>query len=88
MSSPNVRIIHDGILEGALYDFDEGDEIPEHTHGDGDKHYTIVLLGSVEVSGPWGTQTLRAGGMMKFKVGQPHAIRALEDGTRIFNPRY
>lgn len=75
-----------GDIRGAIYDFGKsGDILPKHVHGENDVHITIVARGKVKAySHDWEKEAI-AGQVLDFRVGEPHEIMALEDGTRIFN---
>lgn len=75
-----------GDIRGAIYDFERaGDVVAKHVHGENDVHITIVARGKVKAySHDWEKEAI-AGQVLDFRVGEPHEIMALEDGTRIFN---
>lgn len=75
-----------GDIQGVMYDFEKvGDVVPKHVHGADDVHITIVARGKVKAySHDWEREAV-AGQLLDFRVGEPHEIMALEDGTRIFN---
>jgi quercetin dioxygenase-like cupin family protein len=75
-----------GDIKGTRYDFyHAGDILPKHTHDELSAHITIVATGKIKAySHDWET-VVPAGGLIDFRVGEPHEIMALEDNTRIFN---
>ena len=75
-----------GDIKGTIYDFEKvGDVVAKHVHGVDDVHITIVARGKVKAySHDWEKEAI-AGQVLDFRVGEPHEIMALEDGTRIFN---
>lgn len=75
-----------GDIRGTMYDFEKvGDIVEKHVHGEHDVHITIVARGRVKAySHDWEKEAI-AGQVLDFRVGEPHEIMALEDGTRIFN---
>ena len=75
-----------GDIRGTMYDFEKaGDVVAKHVHGADDVHVTIVAKGSVKAySHDWSIEA-GPGKLIDFRVGEPHEIMALEDGTRIFN---
>ena len=75
-----------GDIRGVIYDFAKaGDILPKHTHTENDVHITIVARGKIKAySHDWEQEAI-AGQILDFRVGEPHEIMALEDGTRIFN---
>ena len=75
-----------GDIKGTMYDFERsGDIVAKHVHGEEDVHITIVARGKVKAySHDWEKEAI-AGQVLDFRVGEPHEIMALEDGTRIFN---
>ena len=75
-----------GDIRGTMYDFEKvGDIVAKHVHGVHDVHITIVARGKVKAySHDWEKEAI-AGQVLDFRVGEPHEIMALEDGTRIFN---
>jgi quercetin dioxygenase-like cupin family protein len=80
-----------GKLLWSDYEFHEaGDKIPMHEHGETDSHMTIVLKGSVRVTGDgsWEPIILKTGERCIFLPGQMHEITALEPGTMTMHPIY
>lgn len=77
-----------GNIRGVIYDFSKaGDVLPKHVHTEHDVHITIVARGSIlAYSHDW-EKTATAGQIIDFRIGEPHEIKALEDGTRIVNIR-
>ena len=75
-----------GDIKGAIYDFEKsGDILPKHVHNEHDVHITIVARGKIKAySHDWEIVAV-PGQILDFRVGEPHEIMALEDGTRIFN---
>jgi quercetin dioxygenase-like cupin family protein len=75
-----------GDIRGAMYDFERaGDIVAKHAHTADDVHITIVARGKIKAySHDWEKEAI-AGQVLDFRVGEPHEIMALEDGTRIFN---
>jgi quercetin dioxygenase-like cupin family protein len=75
-----------GDIQGAMYDFERaGDIVAKHVHTENDVHITIVARGKIKAySHDWEKEAV-AGQIIDFRVGEPHEIMALEDGTRIFN---
>lgn len=85
---PKVTQRRHGKLAWADYDFAEaGDKIPMHQHDDDACHMTIVLKGSVKVTGDWPEpMILGVGERCIFFPGQKHEIEALEAGTKTMHP--
>ena len=75
-----------GDIRGTMYDFEKvGEVVPMHIHDESNVHITIVARGRVKAySHDWEKEAV-AGQIIDFRVGEPHEIMALEDGTRIFN---
>jgi quercetin dioxygenase-like cupin family protein len=75
-----------GDIHGTMYDFEKvGDIVPKHVHGEDDVHITIVARGKLKAySHDWEKEAV-AGQVIDFRIGEPHELMALEDGTRIFN---
>jgi len=75
-----------GDIRGTMYDFEKvGDIVAKHTHTEEDVHITIVARGKVKAySHDWEKEAI-AGQVLDFRVGEPHEIMGLEEGTRIFN---
>ena len=84
LSSRPLRDLGD--IQGAIFDFEEaGDILPKHVHSEDSVHITIVARGKIKAySHDWEIEA-EAGKIIDFRVGEPHEIMALEDGTRIFN---
>lgn len=82
----STKKIEFGAVLAGIYDFSEiGDEIAKHVHPEGEDHITVVCRGKVRVrSHDWMIEAT-AGQILDFKPGQPHAIMAIEDNTRIIN---
>lgn len=79
---------HLGDLRGVLYDLPKiGDGLDKHVHTEADVHITIVLAGRVRVASHDWSLEVEAGKIVDFRVGEPHEITAIEDGTRILNLR-
>lgn len=75
-----------GDIKGAIYDFEKaGDILPKHIHTEDNVHITIVAKGKIKAYSHDWEQEATAGQILDFRVGEPHEIMALEDGTRIFN---
>lgn len=75
-----------GDIRGTMYDFEKvGDVVPKHVHAEEDVHITIVARGRVKAYSHDWEKEAAAGQVLDFRVGEPHEIMALEDGTRIFN---
>jgi quercetin dioxygenase-like cupin family protein len=75
-----------GDIKGTMFLFEfAGDLLAEHTHDEETVHITIVTKGRVRAFSSEWSQEAEAGQIIDFKVGQPHAIEALEDGTKIYN---
>lgn len=75
-----------GDLRGTVYDFEfAGDVLPKHVHTDDDVHVTIVTCGRLAAySHDWSIEAV-AGQVIDFRPGEPHELKALEDGTKIIN---
>jgi quercetin dioxygenase-like cupin family protein len=75
-----------GDIRGTMYDFETvGAVVPKHIHGEEDVHITIVARGKIKAYSHDWEKEATAGQVLDFRVGEPHEIMALEDGTRIFN---
>jgi len=75
-----------GDINGTMYDFEKaGDIVPKHVHGVSDVHITIVARGKLKAYSHDWEKEATAGQIIDFRVGEPHELMALEDGTRIFN---
>lgn len=85
-SAKSTPLLNLGDIAGAMYDFEKaGDIVPKHVHGVEDVHITIVARGRIKAySHDWEREAV-AGQLLDFRVGEPHELMALEDGTRIFN---
>ena len=69
-----------------MYDFEKvGDIVEKHTHDENSVHITIVARGKIKAYSHDWEKEATAGQVVDFRVGEPHEIMALEDGTRIFN---
>jgi quercetin dioxygenase-like cupin family protein len=75
-----------GDIKGTIFDFEfAGDILPKHIHDESNVHITIVCKGKLKAySHDWEKEAL-PGQIIDFKVGEPHELMALEDGTRIIN---
>ena len=75
-----------GDLRGTIYDFEkEGDILEKHVHDESNIHITIVSNGRIKAySHDWSLEA-GPGGIIDFRVGEPHEIMALENNTRIIN---
>jgi quercetin dioxygenase-like cupin family protein len=87
MSLPRPTLLPElGVIKGVMYDFvHAGDILPKHVHDELSNHITIVAKGKIKAYSHDWEQILNCGGIMDFRVGEPHELMALEDGTRIFN---
>lgn len=87
MSSAKMTVLQGlGDIQGAMYDFEKvGDVVEKHTHNEDTIHITIVARGRVKAYSHDWEKEATAGQVIDFRVGEPHEIMALEDGTRIFN---
>ena len=75
-----------GDIRGTMYDFEKvGDIVEKHTHDENSVHITIVARGKIKAYSHDWEKEATAGQVVDFRVGEPHEIMALEDGTRIFN---
>tara|TARA_R110002126_G_scaffold146103_1_gene292032 strand:+ start:253 stop:561 length:309 start_codon:yes stop_codon:yes gene_type:complete len=75
-----------GDIRGTMYDFEKtGDIVEKHIHDESSVHITIVARGKVKAYSHDWEKEATAGQVLDFRVGEPHEIMALEDGTRIFN---
>lgn len=75
-----------GVIHSTIIDFEKaGDVLPKHVHIEDDVHITIVARGSVRASSHDWEKEVQCGSIIDFRVGEPHEIVALEDGTRIIN---
>lgn len=75
-----------GDIKGTMYDFDHaGDILQKHVHDELSVHITIVARGKIKAYSHDWEQIVPAGGLIDFRVGEPHELMALEDNTRIFN---
>ena len=75
-----------GDIKGAMYDFENaGDILEKHVHDNETVHITIVARGKLKAYSHDWEKIAVAGQLLDFKVGEPHELMALEDGTRIFN---
>ena len=73
-------------LRGTMYTFEKaGDVLEKHIHTQENIHITIVARGRVKVYSHDWERIAVAGQLVDLRVGEPHEIVALEDGTRIFN---
>ena len=89
MSLPRATPVDDGRLSGTIYDFGAiGDTLPEHSHGETDKHYTIVCTGSIKIFGPWGNEIVNPGDIRRFKPGLLHGFEAMAPDSRVVNLKY
>jgi len=81
-----LKNIEYGIIRGSIYDFEfAGDELPLHIHTEKDNHITIVAKGKFKVySHDWEIEATE-GQLLDFEPDQPHAFKALEDNSRLFN---
>lgn len=80
------KLIEFGDIQGKVFDFEfAGDVLGKHVHTEDDIHITIVTNGRIRAySHDWSIEA-KAGNIVDFRVGEPHEIEALEDGTRIVN---
>ena len=69
------------------YFFEKKDDVlPLHTHTEETQHITIVLKGSVHLSGPQLNKILNQGEIYDYTdQEQTHEIKALQDNTIIIN---
>lgn len=75
-----------GDIRGTMYDFEKaGDIVEKHTHSAEDVHITIVARGRLKAYSHDWEKEATAGQVIDFRIGEPHELMALEDGTRIFN---
>lgn len=75
-----------GDIRGVIYDFENsGDILEKHVHDEDSVHITIVARGKIKAYSHDWEIVAEAGKVVDFRVGEPHEIMALEDGTRIFN---
>ena len=75
-----------GDIKGIMYDFEKaGDILPKHAHTEEDVHITIVARGTLKAYSHDWEKIAVAGQIIDFRVGEPHELMAMEDGTRIFN---
>ena len=82
----SAKEIQLGDLKGTFYYFEKsGAILPEHTHDENSNHITIVTNGKIRAFNDVWSQEAVAGEVLDFQVGQPHAIEALEDNTKIYN---
>ena len=81
-----VKEFATGDLRGSIYTFEHtGDILPKHVHGEADVHVSIVAKGRLlAYSHDWQKEAT-AGQIIDFRAGEPHELKALEDGTVIFN---
>ena len=83
LSAKEIKL---GDLKGTVYYFNKiGDVLPEHTHDENSNHITIVTNGKIRAFNDVWSQEASAGEILDFQAGQPHAIEALEDNTKIYN---
>lgn len=75
-----------GDLRGTMFTFEKaGESLEKHIHDETTIHVTIVARGSVRVCSHDWERIAVAGQLVDFRIGEPHEIVALEDGTRVFN---
>lgn len=85
-SAKPTKLENLGDIRGTMYDFDKaGDIVEKHTHSTEDVHITIVARGRLKAYSHDWEKEVTAGQVIDFRVGEPHELMALEDGTRIFN---
>ena len=75
-----------GDLRGTIFDFEKsGDILLKHVHTEQDVHISIVARGKIKAYSHDWEKEVEAGGVIDFRVGEPHEIMALEDNSRIIN---
>ena len=87
MSEPVLKHLVVGKVALLIYDFEAvGDTLPMHSHDASSVHTTIIARGSFELIQPGiPPETLRAGDVMFFDVGQAHELIALDPFSRLVN---
>jgi quercetin dioxygenase-like cupin family protein len=86
---PNLERKVIGNLQLSVYTFNKkGDELPTHTHPEGEAHITIVNKGSIKAYGNGWQKVLKAGNLVMFPPNDPHAFVALENDSKITNIIY
>lgn len=75
-----------GKLTGVVYLFENNNDVlPNHFHGIGAGHITVVSSGSVKIIGEGWEKEVKTGGVVDLPDGQWHEIIALEGNTKIVN---
>lgn len=85
MARPRVTKIRLGNLRGSIYDYADGDVLPEHTHNESTNHLTIVTNGRLEVIGATDRagRVLSAGDVLEWEPCVSHGMRALEPSRMV-----
>lgn len=75
-----------GDISGTIYEFERaGDILAKHVHTEDNVHITIVTKGKLKAySHDWSIEAM-PGQIIDFKVGEPHELMALENGTKVVN---
>jgi quercetin dioxygenase-like cupin family protein len=80
------RPLEVGDLRGVIFTFEKaGDVLAKHVHTEADVHITIVASGRIRAYSHDWSKEIAAPDAVDFRVGEPHEIAALEDGTVIYN---
>lgn len=72
-----------GNLLGRVHHFKTGEGLPLHEHTEENNHITIVLSGRFRLYGRPAIEgvIIKAGDVLDWVTGEPHAFEALEDSS-------
>ena len=88
MAIISPKLVNLGKLTVNIFDCPKkGDELPTHTHMEGDNHISVVAKGTFKVlDHPELKDTiLNTGQVVDWQVGLPHGFVSLQDDSRLVN---